>query len=114
MIKTHYSTIKGKHIPLVEKEEIPSAFYHHGKRIGDIIFRESVGIPLIVCGYESLDDGSGSWGYLFFRDPSYKVIGNIYETGIEPLLPFLNSQGKQFDYESYGLQPPESQAIAKS
>lgn len=103
MIKTHYSTKQGKLIPLTEKEEIPSAFSLCGKRIGDIVLRESTGIPLIVCGYESLDDGSGSWGFLPFK--GYKVIGNIYEDGIEMLLPFLKAQGRKFDYESYGLKP---------
>ena len=111
MVKTHYSTVKGKHIPLTEKEEIPSAFYHHRKRIGDIVLRESTGIPLIVCSYNSLDDGSGSWSYLFFEDPSYKVVGNIYEDGIDLLRTYLKLQGKEFDYKSYGLPKPIAKAM---
>jgi hypothetical protein len=105
MIKTHYSTNQGKLIPLTEKEEIPSAFYHHRKRIGDIVLRKSTGIPLIICGYDTLDDGSGSWSYTFFNDPAYEVIGNIFEDGIALLLPYLKTQGRKFDYESYGLKP---------
>lgn len=104
-IKTHYSIAKGHLIPLTKKEEIPSPFYHHRKRIGDIVLRQSTGIPLIVCGYETLDDGSGSWSYVFFTDPNYKVMGNIYEDGIEMLLPFLKANNRKFDYESYGLKP---------
>lgn len=105
MIRTYWSTKQGRYIPITEREIIPDAFFHHGKRIGDIVMREATISPLIICDYETLDDGSGAWGFVFFRDNSYQVIGSIYEKGgIELIMPMLNARNRSFDYDSYGLK----------
>ena len=88
---------------------IPQELYRipEGARYGDIITRPSTMLPLVIVSPYQLDDGSGERSFSFQHDPSYRIIGSVYES-IAPLLPALEGRGIGFNYVAYGLPNPSA------
>jgi hypothetical protein len=69
-----------------------------------------VGLPLVVVGENALDDGTGTNGWLFFRDGEYRRVGTVFDNP-ELLFPLLETEvwgslttkRLTFDAEGYGF-----------
>lgn len=94
-------------VPISTRPHVPKSLCHvgvpEGARYGDIITRDATMLPLVIVSPIQLDDGSGESMFSFQHDPSYRIIGSVYES-IEPLLPALEGRGIQFNYAAYGIR----------